>query len=51
MACASCPTKKETLMSMSIEELEQRIEELNKSGMHMAAKALARELNFRRKDA
>ena len=37
-------------MSMTTEEIERRIEELNDSGMHVAAKALSRELRFRRKD-
>ncbi len=36
-------------MSMSNEEIERRIEELQQSGMHMAARALMKELNFRRK--
>ena len=36
-------------MSMSTEEIERRIEELQQSGMHMAARALMKELNFRRK--
>jgi hypothetical protein len=42
--------RKETAMSdMTIEEIEQRIESLQNSGMHLAAKALMRELNHRRK--
>ncbi len=36
---------------MSIEELEQRIEELQNSGMTLAARALQRELNYRKKQA
>ena len=31
-------------MSMTTEEIERRIEELNDFGMHVAAKALSREL-------
>ncbi len=38
-------------MSMTDEELIQRIEDLEKSGMHLAAKALQRELNNRRRHA
>lgn len=38
-------------MGLSIEELERRIEDLQKSGMHLAARALIRELNFRQKHA
>ncbi len=34
-------------MPMSDEEIERRIEELNNSGMTLAAKALMRELNYR----
>jgi hypothetical protein len=42
--------RKEIAMSdMTIEEMEQRIESLQNSGMHLAAKALMRELNYRRK--
>jgi len=42
--------QKETAMSeMTIEEIEQRIESLQNSGMHLAAKALIRELHHRRK--
>ncbi|RKT30951.1 hypothetical protein BXY70_2947 [Roseovarius halotolerans] len=35
---------------MTDEEIEQRIDELQNSGMHLAAKALMRELHFRRKN-
>ncbi len=38
-------------MSMTNEELIQRIEDLQKSGMHLAAKSLQRELNYRQKQA
>ncbi|WP_255471648.1 hypothetical protein [Poseidonocella sp. HB161398] len=38
-------------MPMTDEELERRIEELNNSGMTLAAKALMRELNYRQKRA
>ncbi len=38
-------------MPMSDEELERRIEELNNSGMTLAAKALMRELSYRAKRA
>lgn len=34
---------------MSKEEIERRIEELQDSGMHMAARALMKELNYREK--
>lgn len=36
-------------MSMSTEEIERRIEELQQSGMHMAARALQKELAYRRR--
>ncbi len=42
--------QEETDMSMTTEEIEQRIEDLQASGMHLAAKSLQRELKFRRKD-
>lgn len=38
-------------MSNSIEELERRIEDLQAAGMNLAAKALQRELSFRKKNA
>ena len=34
-------------MSMSTEEIKSRIDELQESGMTLAAKALIRELSFR----
>jgi len=37
--------------SMTIEELERRVAELNAAGMHMAARALQRELTRQRKQA
>ena len=40
-------TGKDEPMSMSTEEIKRRIEELQESGMTLAAKALMRELNFR----
>lgn len=36
-------------MHLSNEEIERRIEDLQESGMHLAAKALLRELNYRAK--
>jgi len=36
-------------MSLSIEELEQRIADLNAAGMTLAAKALQKELSWRQK--
>lgn len=36
-------------MSLTVEELERRIEELRSSGMNMAARALQRELNYRQR--
>ena len=42
--------QKEIAMSdMTTEEMEQRIEDLQNSGMHLAARALIRELKHRRK--
>lgn len=38
-------------MSLSNEEIEQRIAELQESGMTLAARALMRELNVRQKHA
>lgn len=38
-------------MGLSTEELQRRIEDLQASGMHLAAKALLRELSFRQKHA
>ncbi len=37
------------MSDMTTEEIEQRIEDLQNSGMHLAARALIRELNNRRK--
>lgn len=36
-------------MSMETEELKRRIEELEAANMHLAARALERELKFRHK--
>ncbi|WP_274520072.1 hypothetical protein [Meridianimarinicoccus roseus] len=38
-------------MSLSTEEIERRIADLQDSGMTLAARALIRELNFRQKHA
>ncbi len=38
-------------MSESNEELQRRIDELQASGMTLAARALIRELNYRQKSA
>ena len=37
------------MSDMTTEEMEQRIEDLQNSGMHLAARALIRELKHRRK--
>jgi hypothetical protein len=42
---------KEHAMSLSTEEIERRIADLQDSGMTLAARALIRELNFRQKHA
>jgi hypothetical protein len=42
---------KEKTMSLTADELKRRIDELQASGMHLAARALIRELHFRQKDA
>lgn len=36
-------------MSMTNEEIVRRIEDLQESGMHLAARSLQRELNYRQK--
>jgi hypothetical protein len=38
-------------MSLSVDELQRRIDELQASGMNLAARALMRELHYRQKDA
>lgn len=38
-------------MSLTVEELEDRIKELNANGLTMAAKALERELSFQKRKA
>ena len=38
-------------MSLTTDELQRRIDELQASGMTMAARALIRELNYRQKNA
>lgn len=37
--------------TLTTEELRNRIKDLHDAGMHLAAKALVRELNFREKQA
>ncbi len=43
--------KKDDAMSLTTDELKRRIDELQASGMTLAARALIRELHFRQKDA
>jgi len=38
-------------MSLTADELKRRIDELQSSGMHLAARALIRELHYLQKDA
>jgi len=38
-------------MSLTNDELKRRIDELQASGMTLAARALSRELHYRQKDA